>query len=186
MLPSYHRNAQQILCKGQERNGWEDTQGKRRGKRRNAEVTVSTHTVTVICRKREVCPSANVLPSNPRKPLQQRGSKTLLSQKMESQLVYTRTGVWGRKQHQEVTSESTVERCNVTMKTVLGWLLLLLLCSLAPKGRSSDLADEKAERWRNLQRACSAQEAQVSFLCSQISSITGDSILKAQLPARLC
>lgn len=29
--------------------------------------SVSTHTVTVICRNREVCPSANVLPSNLRK-----------------------------------------------------------------------------------------------------------------------
>lgn len=59
-------------------------------------------------------------------------------------------------------------------------------CRLAPKGRSSDQAGENAEQWRNLQRACSAQEALVSFLCSQISSITGDSILKAQHHSNLC
>jgi len=65
MLPSYHQNAQQILCKGQERNGWEEKQGERKGK--EMQRSVSTHTVMVICRKGKVRPSANVLPSNLRK-----------------------------------------------------------------------------------------------------------------------
>lgn len=125
MLPSYHRNAQQIFCKGQERNGWEDKQGRRRRKGRNEEVAVSTHTVTVI----SIGESVQV-PWGPQKPeqvlLQQRGNETLFGQKMESQLAYTCTAVLERKRHRLVTSESTAERCNVTIKMALRWLSSML------------------------------------------------------------
>lgn len=51
-----------------------------------------------------------------------------------------------------------------------------------PRGSSGDEADERAELCRELHGAGAAQEAPGSLLCSQISPITGNSILKEQLP----
>lgn len=144
--------------------------------------SVSTHTVTVISIGRSV-----QVPCAPQKPeqvlLQQRGSETLFSQKMESQLAYTHTQQFWGERGTDWWPQSPQQK---DVMSPLRWLwdgfhrCYPSGCRLAPKGRSSDQAGENAEQWRNLQRACSAQEALVFFLCSQISSITSDSILKAQ------
>lgn len=109
---------------------------KERGEgREETQRSVSTHTVTVICRNGEVCPSANVLPSNGRKL--HSSSKGAGHCWVESQPVYTHTVVLGRKQPKAVTSESTVENHDATIETALGQLLLILLESLqsGPRGK---------------------------------------------------
>lgn len=153
MLPSYHRNAQQIRCKGQERKGWEDKERKRGRKGRNTEVSEHSHGYSHLQKWGSLSKCQRVPQQCEEASLQQQGSRTVLGRIPARLHTHSSSG-------EESSPKQWPQnpRWKITMPP-LGQLLLILLESLQFGPRE--------EQWLGWWEGRSMERSPKSFICAR-------------------